>query len=111
MCFNQPEPAIEGDWQVGANPLIVLGDSIELPLRNKWGESDETHQVRARVIAPDETESEAATVLIGAEDTILVYPNDFVATTEVRGTYTVIWEINGGFVACDGFEVGGGASW
>jgi hypothetical protein len=43
--------------------------------------------------------------------TILVDPDGFGATTEVRGTHTVIREIDGAFVACDGFDVGGGASW
>ena len=101
-----------GDYATLEDTLpIVLGDIIELPLRNKPVESAETYLVTTRVIASDETESEAATVLVGAEDTILVCPDDSGATTEGRGTYTVIWEIDGGLIASGGVEVGGGASW
>ena len=45
------------------------------------------------------------------EDTTLVCPDDFGAATEIRGTYTVIWKTDEAFIAFDGFELGGGASW
>jgi hypothetical protein len=112
VCFNRPQTAIEREWQVGANPIVVIDESIELPLRNKWGENDEVYEVIARVVAPDESQSTATTTVTGAEDAVLVYPDDFDdANTGTRGAYTIIWEIDGGFVACDGFVVVGGASW
>jgi hypothetical protein len=40
-----------------------------------------------------------------------VYPDDFGNTSETRGTYTIVWESDGGFLACQGFAMGGGASW
>jgi hypothetical protein len=41
---------------------------------------------------------------------MLVYPDDFAGGgTGQRGAYTIIWETEGVFIACDGFVVGGGA--
>jgi parallel beta-helix repeat protein len=111
LCFNRPQPAIDREWQTAAGTRsVLLGDSVELSLRNKWGEPDEVYQVTVRVVAPDGTETSAVTTLRSDEDAILVYPGDFGGSTGLRGAYTVIWEIDGGFIACDGFITSGGAS-
>jgi parallel beta-helix repeat protein len=111
LCFNRPQPAIDREWQTAAGTRsVLLYDSVELSLRNKWGEPDEVYQVTVRVVAPDGTETSAVTTLRSDEDAILVYPGDFGGSTGVRGAYTVIWEIEGGFIACDGFVTFGGAS-
>ena len=48
--------------------------------------------------------------MTGEEWLMLVYPDDFdTGQTNQRGAYTIIWETEGQFVACDGFEIGGGA--
>jgi hypothetical protein len=112
ICFNRPQSAIEREWQTAAGMhSVLLGDSVELSLRNKWGEPGETCQVTVRVVAPDGAETSAVTTLTADEDAILIYPDDFGGSTEARGAYTVIWEIDGGFIVCDGFVTFGGASW
>jgi hypothetical protein len=58
------------------------------------------------VIAPDGTSFVAETTVIGDAWGNIVYPSDFTGAVPLApGTYTVIWEIDGGFIACDGFVV------
>jgi parallel beta-helix repeat protein len=113
ICFSSPQPAIDREWQTACGTRqVVLGDSVELSLRNKWGEPGEAYDVTVRVVDPEGTETRALISLVYDEEGIAIYPDDFAsASSESRGAYTVIWEINGGFVACDGFDVFGGASW
>ena len=104
---------IDREWQVSAGDgIVVVGDSVEITLRNKWGEDNEIYPVTARVIAPDESQSIAEATVQGSDDAVLVYPEYFDdADTDLRGVYTIIWEMGGGFIACYGFVVGGGAGW
>ena len=112
ICFNRPAPAVDAEWQTSAGTRSVSpGGSVELALRNKWGEPGESYPITVRVINPDGQETSAETTLAGDEDAILIYPDDFGGATDLQGAYTVIWEIEGGFVACDGFVMAGGAGW
>ena len=116
-CFNTPDEAFAGDWLLAApRDVIVIGDPAELGLRNKEDESGSTYPLTVRVIAPDGSEASAEATLTGDEWTALTYPDDFAGPdldTEMgvpqRGAYTVIWESQGVFIACDGFIAGGGA--
>lgn len=111
-CLNAPEPALDRVWQVSApREPIMVGETAEVGLRNKLGESNEAHDLLVRVIAPGEVELTASTTLRGDEWAMLVYPDDFGGGPTGNGVYTVIWEVVGaGYVACDGFSVIGGAS-
>lgn len=60
----------------------------------------------------ERTKTSAGATFAADEDAILAYPEAFDGgSTGIRGAYTVVWEIDGGFVACDGFVTIGGASW
>lgn len=112
-CFDAPEPVIDRDWQVSApREAVNIGESVEIGLRNKFGESNEFYAIWVRVIAPDGSEAGVTTEVSADEWTMLMYPDDFPDAGPMgNGIYTVIWEIaDQGFVACDGFEVVGGAS-
>ncbi|MFC2037799.1 right-handed parallel beta-helix repeat-containing protein [Chloroflexota bacterium] len=111
-CFNAPEVGVTGDWQVVApRELILPGDVAEIGLRNNAAEPNQVNQIVARIIAPDESATTATSKMEADEWVMLVYPDDFAGgQTHQRGAYTIIWEIEGQFVACDGFIVGGGAS-
>jgi parallel beta-helix repeat protein len=109
-CYNTPEAVVAGDWQVVApREMVLIGDSAEIGLRDKAGQSGVSYTVTARVIAPDDSEATATGTLTADQWLTLVYPDDFGSALEQRGAYTIIWEIEGNFVACDGFIVGGGA--
>ena len=108
-CTDTPTPVIARTWQVSAprgipNP-VRAGEAIELGLRNKFGTNAELYTAGATVIGPAGTAS--GTAVVGScEWARIVYPDEFVAARSLTpGVYTVVWEINGGFVACDGFTV------
>jgi parallel beta-helix repeat protein len=111
-CFNRPATTIDREWQVSAERgELFMGNSLPITLRNKWGEENEVYQVTARIIAPDGSQAAATASLQGADEALLIYPDDFGVGDTPRGVYTIVWEIDGGFVACDGFVVKGGAGW
>lgn len=110
FCVNTPPVIIEREWQVSA-PRGVPGpvrpdEIVQLGLRNKFGEGDERYWVLVRVIAPDGTSTATSRALVGSEWVYILYPRDFIGATSVYpGTYTMVWETEGGFIACDGFIV------
>jgi parallel beta-helix repeat protein len=110
-CLNTPEVGATGDWQVvGPRDLVLPGDRAEIGLRDNAGEAGGARPITARIIAPDEREAVASATMNGEEWVMLIYPDDFgTGQTGQRGAYTIIWETEGQFVACDGFNVGGGA--
>ena len=105
-CLYAPAPVLERSWQVSAPPQALLpGQSAEIGLRSKFGQSEETYVVVARVIAPDGSEASAVTAVVADEWAMLVYPYDFSAPPISYGVYTVIWElVSQGFIACHGFQ-------
>ncbi len=109
-CPGVPSPAIDREWQVSAprgQPGPVRpGEVVELGLRNKFGAEGESYFAGARVIAPDGV-SYVATASLSADAWAYVhYPGDFAGAVPLApGVYTVVWEIDGGFIACDGFVV------
>ena len=109
-CVNTPPVIIERSWQVSAPRGIPgpvrPGEIVEIGLRNKFGEPGEGYYVSARVIDPEGASTTATASLQEAEWSYLLYPADFPGATPVYpGVYTVIWETEGGFIACDGFVV------
>jgi hypothetical protein len=111
-CFDTPDQVVAGDWQVVApRDLVVIGEAAELALRDTVGQPGTEYRVTARVLAPDGLEATSSATLVANEWAQLVFPDYFLgAATDQRGAYTIVWEIEGNFVACDGFVVGGGAS-
>jgi len=112
-CFNRPAVSIDREWQTSAGDgEIVIGESVPLSLRNKWGEPEETYVVLVVVSAPDGTDALTYMTLEADTPLDLTYPDDFVSgSTDLRGTYTVVWYIDTEFVACNGFVASGGAGW
>ena len=111
-CFDAPDPVIDRNWQVSApRETVNAGESVEIGLRNKFGENSEVYYVVARVIGPDDAEVSVTTELRADEWATLMYPDDFSKADPIMpGVYTVIWEVlDEGFVACDGFQVTGGS--
>jgi len=110
-CFNTPTTVAAGDWQVVAPREMVLpSDRAEIGLRDQAGQAGAVRSITVRIITPDEREAVTTATISGDGWLTLVYPDDFSGgQTGVRGAYTIIWETEGGFVACDGFIVGGGA--
>ena len=110
-CYNTPEAVVAGDWQVVApRDVVLIGDPAEIALRDVAGQGGVIYTVTARLIAPDDSEATATGTLTADQWLTLVYPDDFGGgIAGQRGAYTIIWEIEGNFVACDGFIIGGGA--
>jgi Tol biopolymer transport system component len=109
-CVDTPDEVLAGDWQVVApREIVVIGDAAEIGLRDNAG-GGQTHSITARIIAPDETERTTSVSMIAGEWVTLVYPDDFGGEIDQRGAFTIIWESDGAFIACDGFIVAGGAS-
>ena len=79
---------------------------MQIGLRNKFGETGEDHYVSARVVDPEGASTTATALLQETEEAYVLYPGAFPGATPVYpGVYTVIWETEGGFIACDGFVV------
>lgn len=111
-CENTPTPTIDRVWQVsaprGLPGPVRPGEVVELGLRNKFGVEGETYWAGARVIAPDGSSSVGTTMVSGNSTGYVLYPNDFPGGSPVyAGVYTVVWEIDGGYISCDGFVVEG----
>ncbi|MDO8617202.1 MAG: hypothetical protein Q7T33_15950 [Dehalococcoidia bacterium] len=109
-CPGMPAPAIDREWQVSAprgQPGPVRpAEVVELGLRNKFGAADENYYAGARVIAPDGTSFTGATSVSADAWGYLLYPENFTGGAPLSaGVHTVVWEIDGGFIACDGFVV------
>jgi hypothetical protein len=110
-CVNQPPVTLDRAWQTSAPnaqsyPIRPL-ETVQIGLRDQNGSPMETLLTSAGVVGPDgSTFTAAAKVLSGQTWTYALYPADFAGAPPLQaGTYTVIWQIAGGFVACDGFVV------
>jgi hypothetical protein len=111
-CVNVPPITIDRSWQTsaprGVPGPVRPGEIIQLGLRNKFANAGEVHAVSARVIAPDQSSTTAATLLRETVWAYVLYPNDFPGARPLApGIFTVVWETDGGFIACDGFVVTG----
>jgi parallel beta-helix repeat protein len=111
-CFHMPEFVVGGDWQVVAPRDVVFpGDLAEIGLRNNAEQAGTEYPITVRIITPDESEATATGTLTADQWVHFVYPDDFPGgSTSQRGAYTILWEIEGNLITCDGFLVGGGAS-
>jgi hypothetical protein len=90
--------------------MVLPGDRAEIGLRDKAGQAGVVRSITVRIITPDEREAVTTATLTGDEWLMLIYPDDLAGgQTAERGAYTILWETEGSFVACDGFVVGGGA--
>lgn len=114
-CVNQPAPVIDASWQTSAprsgSDSVYAGDSLQIGLRNKFDGPNDVYSVAAEVIAPDGSVTVANTVVSGSDWAYLTYPDDFAPAYlagTFSGTFTIVWETESGFLACDGFTVQGG---
>jgi hypothetical protein len=110
-CLNQPPVTLDRIWLTSApnsqsNPVRPL-ETVQVGLRPQYGSPAETLLTSTRVVGPDGLAfTTAAKALSGENWTYALYPTDFFGAPPLHaGVYTVIWEIAGGFVACDGFVV------
>lgn len=97
-------------WQVsaprGTPGKTFKGDIATLGLRNKYGGEKDTFYFSARVEQPSGSANIVDKLLYGDEWSYQDYPTDFNGgDTSQIGIYTVIYQIHGTIVACDGFMV------
>jgi curved DNA-binding protein CbpA len=110
-CLKQTPVTLDRIWQTSAansqSDPARPPETFQIGLRDEYGSPTETLVTRARVLGPDGSAfTSAAKILSGQNWTYALYPADFVGAPPLQtGTYTVVWEIAGGFVACDGFVV------
>lgn len=106
--FDYSKPTVPGTWQVSA-PRGIPGpvrpsEVIQIGLRSKFG--NDAVYVSARVIRPDGSSTTKATGVLDSNWAYLTFPTDFAGAVALTpGTYTILWESNGGPIACDGFVV------
>jgi nucleoside phosphorylase len=106
-------PVIPGQWQVSAprnldaGRVVRPGQIVTLGLCKKFGQQHEMYWVSATVFAPDGTSTQIERILEGDEWAAVNYPIDFAGApaSYPPGSYTVLWEVSEGFLACDGFLV------
>ena len=120
-CEGMPEPLIKPEsfpnfnpnnysWQFSAPRGIpgktYMGEVISLGLRNKYGENKDNFYFSVRVEQPNGNASTTENVLSTDNWAYSDYPTDSNSgDTNQTGPYTVIYQIYGVIVACDGFEV------
>ena len=123
QCPVGLEGTADGQWIAAApDDVVVIGDSAQIGLRHRAGQTGDVVPINAIVIAPDGSRAQARSFLEDDEWTALIYPEDFIPVdadgvpfaahkgVSLRGEYTVVWESREKVIACDGFTVGGGAS-
>ena len=107
-CSNvPPESEVPGSWQVSApRTPEPRGANVEVGLRSKFG-VDAPFIVYVIVISPQGEFSEGEPRMI-VGDTWLdhMFPSQFIdGSTTAVGPYTIIWQAQEGFIACDGFMI------
>ena len=105
-CLNTPNPVLDRPWQFSGLSGVRPRETVKVSLRNKYAPRGEFHYVTSKVVTPDRFIYSASGLLSGDTALILLYPRDFAGAPPVKGgTYTFIWEIQGGYIACWGFAV------
>jgi hypothetical protein len=107
-CSNVPEESeVPGSWQVSA-PRVPepRGANVEVGLRNKFG-LDASFDVYVIVISPRGEFSESEPRPIVGDDWLdHRFPSQFIdGSTSAVGPYTIVWQSDDGFIACDGFMI------
>jgi hypothetical protein len=110
LCFNEPPVSLVKSWQVSAPrgwpAQTKIGESVQIGLRNKFGEQGEEYEISVRVVSPSSTFSTARGILRGSDWLYFTYPRDFDTNSgQGSGIYTIVWESRSGFIACDGYVV------
>jgi hypothetical protein len=109
VCLDPPSPSIGREWQVSAprgSPVVHPGEVVELGLRNKFGTAGEVYTATATVVLVGTPQHTSETAVEADAWGYVHYPTDFAGAEPVEpGLYTVLWSINNGFIACDGFQV------
>jgi hypothetical protein len=113
-CDREPARSMtDQTWQANAveeggygTQPAKPGQKVTIQLRNKLGDAAAQYQVTVSVIAPDGSVASADAGLHGNDLLRLDYPRAFDgAQATTPGTYTVLWQVNGSFVTCWGWEV------
>lgn len=97
-------------WQTAAPragvDVVKVNTTAQLGLRNKSGQNTDSLPFIVKVYQPDASINVGRGVLQADKWAEQIFPKDFQSgTTSSKGVYTVIYEIYGVSVACDGFEV------
>jgi hypothetical protein len=107
-CSNVPEMSeVPGSWQVSApRAPEPRGASVEVGLRSKFG-VDAPFDVYVIVISPQGEFGDGEPRAIVADDWLYhMYPSEFIGgSTSAVGPYTIVWQSDDGFIACDGFMI------
>jgi hypothetical protein len=107
-CSNVPQDSeVPGSWQVSApRTPEPRGADVEVGLRNKFG-VDAPFMVYVIVITPQGEFGEGEPrPIVGDEWLDHMYPSQFIGgSTSAVGPYTIVWQSDEGFIACDGFMI------
>lgn len=116
-CRNMPAPAkiVNSDgsdvsWQTSAPRSSLAktfpGDIVEIGLRNKYGSEEDIFYYTVRVQNPDGSAATSDSIVFANDFSSLFYPNDFPGgDTSQKGIYTVLYQVRGEIITCDGFVV------
>jgi len=102
-----PPPAL---WQAaaprGASEVVREKETVRLFLR-RVGTADFTEkEIEAEVLTPNGGSASGVGTARPPEWALLQFPADFpLGTFHRAGIYTVLWRVDGGVVACDGFVI------
>jgi serine/threonine protein kinase len=117
-CTPDRQPEIDREWQVSVSPLpqfpgdtsyrteIYPADRVELGLRNKfgWDPANELNvPLTVSIVSPTGRVDQLNTFLQFDQWSSVTYPSD--AFDMASGTHTIVWESEGQFIVCWGFEV------
>lgn len=101
---------LQSQWQTSMPrseiAKIYPGDIVKLGLRNKMGTKDDTFFYTIRVQAPDGTATSADNSTNADSWSDTMYPKDFPGAERTKkGTYSILYQIQGKAIVCDGFVV------
>lgn len=97
-------------WQTSAPRSVLaktfLGDIVEIGLRNKYGVDEDVFFYTVRVQNPDGSAATSQNTVVADEWSDLLYPDDFpTGGTNLKGIYTILYQIRGEIIVCDGFVI------
>lgn len=90
-------------WKTHATPSA--SDKMTLSLLNKNGSQKDTFMYTLVVVEPSGSADAVNSMVRADQWSNLSFPKDFGAHISVlqKGTYTLLYEVNGKAIACDGF--------
>ncbi|GIW05500.1 MAG: hypothetical protein KatS3mg060_0305 [Dehalococcoidia bacterium] len=110
-CTSGSVTVTDTSWQtsVPRQPVAPNAGSVELGIRNKFGQGGNSTRLTVRVVAPNNVGYDADVTAVADQWANVFYPSSFRGAPALQpGNYTVQWRVQGGGqVAGDSFSVSG----